>query len=872
MRATTNRRSVLLLTAVLLTALLPGAALVDSGSTPANAAPTGDDGTHDEHDGTDSSDATVVCASARPSATSFSDLVSSSTHAGAVECMVSHGIISGREDGTFGADSALTRGQMASLLARFLHVAAPGTQTSASRSDGPSLADLGDSVHRQGIELLLDLGITTGHGDGTFGPLETVTREQLASFLYRTHRSIGMTFASGHHWAFEDVIPGSVHAESIAALTGQGILHGLTTTSYGPRQAVTRGQAATLLARSAQLLHGAGLWEGETHEVAEVPAGAAGELPEGGTVGGGGDLVVTGHTIVEGEVDARTVTVTSSGTLEFAPEASTSLTVTGNVVVEGTLEMQPAGPTVNHAIQFVGIDEADFVGGGHHVLASDTGLWFTGHGRAVIDGTERLAWTRADASLRQGERTISLEDNPDGWQVGDELTITPTNTPGSAGHSTGYSSGRITGISGRTVTLDTPLSYDHPRVNGRWGAEVMNMTRNVRIEGTPQGRAHVLFLHTQGKQHLRNLELRHLGPRQETGDTYGSSSNRLPITAGVLGRYPLHFHHNAAGSAGTLVENVVVRESGHKAFVAHASHGITFRGTVAHDVMDTPYWWDRRTGCCGSHAVWEPPSNDISYERAIASLVKTDPPFRGYRLAGFELGHGNNLSVTDSVAVGVQGNKHAAGFNWPEGLARESGDPTIGDHWTFTNNVAHNNKVNGIFTWQNGGNPNHLIGSSALFHNGEHGVVHGAYSNRYHYDALELYGNGRAGFDLHAQGQIPLTNLIFDGAGISQYGLVTSRHRNEATGVTLRSPTFTGYTDRAIALLSPDREHLDIIDPTFDGPESTWFRLGSDVPTDSVIRVQLSDGTTFQLHPASSSKGTPVPAWNARRETIAPFA
>ena len=315
-----------------------------------------------------------------------------------------------------------------------------------------------------------------------------------------------------------------------------------------------------------------------------------------------------------------------------------------------------------------------------------------------------------------------------------------------------------------------------------------------------------------------------------------------------------------------------MRDSGHRAFVAHGSHGITLRGTIAHDVMDTPYWWDRRTGCCGRHSIWEPPSNDISYERAIASLVKTDPPFRGYRLAGFELGHGTNLSVTDSVAVGVQGNKHASGFNWPEGLARESGDPTIGDHWTFADNVSHNNKMNGIFTWQNGGNPNHLVGSSVLFHNGESGVIHGAYSNRYHYDALWLHGNGRAGFDLHAQGQIPLTNLTLDGAGISQYGLVTGRHRNETAGATLRSPTFTGYTDRAVALLSPDREHLDIIHPTFDGPESTWFRLGDRVPRNSLIRVQLSDGTAFRLHPTSSRKGTPVRAWNARREAIPPFA
>ena len=575
---------------------------------------------------------------------------------------------------------------------------------------------------------------------------------------------------------------------------------------------------------------------------------------------------------IEGEARAAKVTVEDGVTLEFAPSADATLELTGNLVVEGNLRMQPASVDIDHVVRFLGVDEDAFVGGGHEVLDSDVGLWFTHHGHAEIEGSDRLSWTRSAETIGEGDNTILLEQDPSSWQLGDELVIAPTSAPGTSGHSTGYSAGRIILIDGRSVTLDTPFTFDHPRVNGRWGAEVMNMTRNVRIEGTPEGRAHVLFMHTHGKQTLRNLELRHLGPRQDNGDVYQSHSELVSITEGVMGRYPLHFHHGFDGSAGSLVENVVVRESGHKAFVTHASNGVTLRGTIAHDVFDTPYWWDRRTGCCGYNADWDPPSNDITYERAIASLVKTDPPFRGYRLAGFELGHGNDLSVTDSVAVGVQGNKHASGFNWPEGRAHESGDATIGDHWTFENNVSHNNKMNGIFTWQNGSNPNHLIGSSALFHNGRSGVTHGAYSSRYAYDDLDLYGNGRSGFELHAQGQMPLTNLRFDGAGVSQYGLVTSRHRAELAGATLRSATFTGYTDRAIALLSPDKEQLDVINPHFDGPESSWFRLGNDVPTDSVIRVQLSDGTAFQLHPASSSKGTPVIAWNARRQTIPPFA
>jgi hypothetical protein len=574
------------------------------------------------------------------------------------------------------------------------------------------------------------------------------------------------------------------------------------------------------------------------------------------------DVVVDGHVLVDGVAEARTVKVPSWSTLEFDPHSSGRLEAHGNVVIEGTLKMRPSSPQFNHVLQFVGVDESAFVGGGHGVLDTDTGLWFTGYGHAMLRGSERLSWTRAATSLAKGSTAVSLEDVPAGWQAGDVVIITPTGAPGTPGHFDGYSQGRIASISGTTVTLDVPLAHAHPRVNGQWGAEVMNMTRNVRIEGTPGGRAHVMFTHTHRAQHLQNVALRHMGPRQPAGS----------FTTGVMGRYPLHFHHNGAGSAGSVVENVVVHQSGHRAFVPHASDGITFTGTIAHDVMDEAYWWDRRSGGLGHHAIWEPPSNDISYVRAIASNVRSDPSFRGYRLAGFELGHGNNVSITDSVAVGVQGNHSASGFSWPEGVASESGDPTIGDHWHFADNVAHNNKVHGIFTWQNTDDPRHVIQDSVLYHNGVAGIDHGAYQNRYRYQDLVLFANGRAGTVLHAQGATSILRSVHDGGGISPYGFVTAaKHNAVQPGAELREPVLRGYTNRAIAFFAPEAVHLDIVFPDFQGPQTTWFHLADHVPPNSRIRVQLADGRAFRVHPASSQTGTLVPEWNARMEPIISF-
>jgi hypothetical protein len=594
--------------------------------------------------------------------------------------------------------------------------------------------------------------------------------------------------------------------------------------------------------------------------------------PLGRVPGATDDVTIAGHVLVDGPVRVRSVNVPAGSVLEFLPEQSAALEMAGNLVVAGVLRMRPASTAVEHLIRFVGVDERRYVGGGHEVRASDVGLWVVEDGRADLVGSSRRPWSRATGSLRSGDRSLDLVDDPSGWQVGDEIAIPPTSPPGTEGFADGYSYARVSSVVGSTITLDTPLAFDHPQVAGRWTAEVLNLTRNVRIEGTPDGRAHVHFNHTKAAQLLRHVQLRHLGPRQETDETYLREGSRVPITAGVLGRYPLHFHHNGSGSEGSMVEGVVVRESGHRAFVAHASNGITFRGTIAHDVMQTPYWWDRRDGCCGRHARWQPPSHRITYERAVASLVSDDPPFRGTRLAGFELGHGNDLVVRDSVAVGVQGSRHAAGFNWPEGVAAESGNAGVGDHWTFHGNVAHNNAMNGLFGWQNTGAPGHLIERSVAYHNGSDGIVHGAYKNAYVYQDLDLHGNGRSGIELHAQGALQFRNVRIDGAGRSAFGLVTSRHRATTPGALLMEPRFSGYTVRAVAFASPDTVHLDVVRPEFAGGQGTWFHLSDEVPADSVIRIQLTDGSAFRLHPLRATVGVPIPEWNARREPIPPFA
>lgn len=456
--------------------------------------------------------------------------------------------------------------------------------------------------------------------------------------------------------------------------------------------------------------------------------------------------------LIDRSVQVAGVVIEPGGELVFDPKRDVTLRTRKNVIVRGRLVMQPASANIVHRLVFKGVNESRFVGGGQRPLATDVGLWVMGRGQLSLRGTAKRGWMRAARGVRAGSRKIRFRRSPRGWEAGDELIITPTARPTSPGFDTGFERVKIRAVRGRTVVLSRKIRRPHPRVLGR-GPEVLNLTRNVRIEGTRKGRAHVL-IRSRSRQIIKHAGLRHMGPRQPTAE--GNTEN-------VAGRHPLHFHMSRNGSRGSVVAGVVARDSGGHAFVPHLSHGITFRDCIAYNVHDAPYWWpgppDTRTD--------GPPSHRIKFVRCIAAKVLTDPPFRGFRLAAFVLGAGNGNVCIRCTAVGVLGNKNASGFEWPEG----TGDSV----WRFENNLAHNNRVNGIFVWQNTGKV-HPVDDFVAYHNGQSGIEHGAYGNAYQYRGAVLLANGQASVILHGEGTGPGTlrfqKIVAHGDGISEYGFL----------------------------------------------------------------------------------------------------
>lgn len=559
----------------------------------------------------------------------------------------------------------------------------------------------------------------------------------------------------------------------------------------------------------------------------------------GGAVPGPGDVAtITTTILLDADTEVAGIEVAPGGALVFDPSRRVTLTTTGNVVVRGVLTMRPV-PSARHRLVFAGVDESRFRGGGLDVLASDVGLWVMGDGQLDIAGSSKTSWARLAGDGRMGATVLQLDRAPAGWSVGDRLAITPTSPPSTIPDDSwwaGFSEATIAAVSGSRVTLEEPLAYDHPRVANTWAAEVANLTRNVELEGTPTGRTHVLIRST-ASQTLAQAAVRYAGPRRKG--------------AKVEGRWPVHFHHADDGSRGSIVDGVVVTDAGSHAFVAHESHGVTFRDCVAYQVEEHAYWWDEGDT-----------TDDLTYESCLAARISAD----GLGVSGFYLGRGARNAVRDCVAVGAEGGG-GNGFVSPASVS--NGD------WTMDNCLAHNNRHAGFKAYLNTDKLDDKVVSRFAGYHNDLGIDHGSYLNSFLYEAGTLYGNLTAGVALSALANargIRFVGMTVDGAGASPYGVVNDRHQRESGYPTVfESCTFRGHTVAAVALVVPDpnsADRIDLVNCTYEGNE-LW--LAADIHRDCEVRIQ--DG----VHGALSARrydqpGTLVPAWNARTQKIAPFA
>ncbi|MEO1061676.1 MAG: hypothetical protein AAFZ07_09680 [Actinomycetota bacterium] len=526
------------------------------------------------------------------------------------------------------------------------------------------------------------------------------------------------------------------------------------------------------------------------------------------------DLVLDCDVTVGALRIAAGASLTFVGDAELVLDAGGGRQASGRLEVMGALRMRPTDGE-QHTITFRGLDAGEMIGGDDGMMSDPGGLHAMGEGVLDLDGPDRTAWTRLAAPAREGDRSIVVEA-ADGWQPGDVLTVVPSLPPDDPDFATAYSEATIVEVADGVVTLDRPLAHDAPEVEGRDGAmhraEVLNLTRDVVIRTTTGDPSYVTLHPGSGRQHLADVGLIGLGPAE------------------VIGRYPIHLHLLGDGSRGSTFDRLLVLDSQNRAVVPHGSHGTTWTDVVAHRIANDAFWWDRGQDANAS--------DDTTWHRLVASQV-TDSEESRFRLAGFQLGSGTGNTMTESVAVGVQGAKDSAGIAWPEGAGgRGSGE------WAFDANVSHNNARHGVFTWQNTSGA-HEITDLVSWHNGAFGVSHGAYRNGYLWDGLDLIGNADGGLLLHAVSREPDLRFVDLWIRGGEFGIRTTRHNQPVIGPTVIDGLI--IEDVEVALWGAATGHPDSIDVHgYDGPPVEYADVAHRA---SEWRFHATDGTVTAVTP-----------------------
>ena len=169
--------------------------------------------------------------------TGFSDVAADAWYADAVEYVRDNGLMSGTSATTFEPQTTTNRAMLATILYR-----ASGSPSGAASANFTDVAT--DAYYYDAVNWAAANNIASGYGNGRFGSNDPVTREQIATILWRYAGSPAAD--AGQDFADESSIA-SYAADAVDWARANGIVNGIGNNLFAPRGNATRAQVATLL-------------------------------------------------------------------------------------------------------------------------------------------------------------------------------------------------------------------------------------------------------------------------------------------------------------------------------------------------------------------------------------------------------------------------------------------------------------------------------------------------------------------------------------------------------------------------------------------------------------------------------------------------
>ena len=176
----------------------------------------------------------------------FTDLAAGAWYEDAVAYVYRHDLMSGFSEDLFGPNADLSRAQLCQILYNM--------EGRPAVTGGSSFSDLADGAwYTDAVTWAASQGIVDGYGGGLFGPDDNITREQLASILYRYAQARGDDVSVGEDTnilSYSDAADVAEYAISAMQWAcGAGVITGISESALAPRGEATRAQTAAMLMR-----------------------------------------------------------------------------------------------------------------------------------------------------------------------------------------------------------------------------------------------------------------------------------------------------------------------------------------------------------------------------------------------------------------------------------------------------------------------------------------------------------------------------------------------------------------------------------------------------------------------------------------------
>ncbi len=407
----------------------------------------------------------------------------------------------------------------------------------------------------------------------------------------------------------------------------------------------------------------------------------------------------------------------------------TDTAVLGNLRIEGTLrfaaadvELKAAAIQVSGALQIgsaaqphlhratITLSGAPLATGNNGIAR---GLNVQGGRLELYGAVPQPLWTRLGDHASAGSSNLALSA-PANWRGGDTIAVGPSDFYGvaaterlvlsadAAGQRLSTRSplgaarwGRLQHVTSNGMSLTPEPGYSPPVAPAPTvldeRAPVANLSRNIVIQSADDSHwrngfgAHVMVMGLQSKIVIDGVEMRRMGQ------------------AGVLGRYPMHWHllSYANGSfigdaVGHAIRNSAIWQSANRCVVVHATNGVQVQNNICQDIAGHAFFLEdaveRRNVFEGNLALMirAPAPGKVIKAHEGAGQFQVGP-------SGFWLTNPDN-TVRGNVAGDAQGNGFWLAFpRKPSGpSANVAMLPDRLPFGVFDDNVAHSNAQPGI--------------------------------------------------------------------------------------------------------------------------------------------------------------------------------